>query len=137
MSRALVALFLALTVAPQLAAADSSEPEVYGVLFYADWCGSCKVLDPAIQKARGQSDLDNEPVLFIRLDLTDATRRYQAGLMANALGLSEFYDKNAGATGFLLLVDAESKEVIKRLTKTMDARSIAEEVRSAIEQASG
>ena len=107
------------------------------MLFYADWCGSCKILDPAIQKARGQSDLDNEPVLFVRLDLTDATKRYQAGLMANALGLSEFYDKNAGATGFLLLVDAESKEIIKRLTKTMDAKSITEEVRSAIEQARG
>ena len=137
MPRLIFALFLALTITPQLAAADSGEPEVYGVLFYADWCGSCKILDPAIQKARGQSDLDNDPVLFVRLDLTDATRRYQAGLMASALGLGEFYDRNAGATGFLLLVDAETKEVIKRLTKTMDAKSITEEVRSAIEQASG
>ncbi len=137
MSRLPIALFLIFALSPQLVAAESDKPEVYGILFYADWCGSCKILDPAIQKARGQSDLDNEPVLFLRLDLTDATRRYQAGLMANALGLGEFFDRNAGATGFLLLVDAESGEIIKRLTKTMDAKSITEEVRSAIEQASG
>ena len=108
-----------------------------GVLFYADWCGSCKVLDPAIQKARGQYDLDNQPVLFVRLDLTDATDRYQAGLMASAIGLGDYYANNHGATGFMLLVDAETGEILSRLTKDMDAKAISNSVQQAIEQARG
>lgn len=137
MSRLFATLAIAMTMVPTLAIAETEQPEVLGVLFYADWCGSCKVLDPAIQKARGKSDLDNAPVLFVRLDLTDATRRYQASLMASALGLGDFYEKNAGATGFMLLVDAETKEVISRLTKTMDAAAITNEVIAAIEVATG
>ncbi len=137
MSRLFATLALAMIIVPTHAIADTDQPEIFGVLFYADWCGSCKILDPAIQKARGQSDLDNEPVLFVRLDLTDATRRYQASLMASALGLGDFYEKNAGATGFMLLVDAETKEIISRLTKTMDATAITNEVKAAIEIATG
>ena len=117
--------------------AAAAEPEVIGVLFYADWCGSCKVLDPAIQKARDKSDLDNDEVLFVRLDLTDATTRYQSELMAQALGIDGFYKENEGSTGFMVLVDADTKIVITRLTKQMDASEITKRVHGAIAQAKG
>ncbi len=116
--------------------ASETKPEVLGVLFYADWCGSCKVLDPAIEKARGKSDLDNESVLFVTLDLTDATTRHQSELLANSLGLSELYAKNEGATGFMLLIDAETKEVVTRLTKKADANAITAEIKGAIAKVS-
>ena len=48
---------------------------LYAITFHADWCGSCKALEPLMSKARGKADLDNENVLFITLDLTDATTR--------------------------------------------------------------
>lgn len=131
---AVLTAFILLTT--QLARASDHEPEVFGVLFYADWCGSCKILDPAIEKARGKSDLDNAPILFVRLDLTDATKRHQSSLMAHALGLKEFYEKNAGATGFMLLVDAETKEIISKLTKTSDAKAITAQIKNAVSKAS-
>ena len=119
-----------------LVQASEEKAEVYSVLFYADWCGSCKVLDPNIEKARGQSDLDNKSVLFVRLDLTDATKRHQSSLMADALGLGNFYKENAGATGFALLVDAETKKIITKITKKSDAKVISSQIKSAISQAS-
>jgi len=118
-----------------MAHAASQKPEVIGVLFYADWCGSCKVLDPAIEKARGKSDLDNNPILFVRLDLTNATTRHQSELMAQTLGMGDFYEKNAGKTGFMLLVDADTKEVISTLTKAVDANEISDKVNAAISKA--
>lgn len=136
MLRAASLLFFALLTNSALAATESNKPEVLGVLFYADWCGSCKVLDPTIEKARDQFNLDNESVLFIRLDLTDETDRYQSSLMAHALGIDAFYTDNAGATGFMLLVDADTGAVITRLTKAMDAEQISLSVQSAIAQAS-
>ncbi len=119
----------------QLALSADQKPEVLGILFYADWCGSCKILDPEIEKARGKSDLDNDAILFVRLDLTDATRRHQSELMAHALGVGDFYQENGGATGFMLLVDAETKEVISKLTKSMDSADITVEIHDAIAKA--
>ncbi|MDJ0750239.1 MAG: thioredoxin domain-containing protein [Woeseiaceae bacterium] len=137
MSRLAAIFALAMIVSPSLAAPDTQEPEVLGILFYADWCGSCKILEPEVDKARGKANLDNEPVLFVRLDLTDATRRHQAAMLASSLGIGDFFDRNAGATGFMLLVDAESKEVISTLTKKSDAAAITEQVKAAIRKAAG
>ena len=135
MLRLFATLAFVMAFMPTLTIAETDQPKVLAVLFYADWCGSCTVLDPEIQKARDKFDLDNEPVLFIRLDTTDAARRYQAGLMASSLGLGDFYEQNAGATGFMILVDAETNEIISRLTKSMDATAITSEVKAALDKA--
>ncbi len=131
-----VMLMFALSI-PGLVRAEATaeQPAVIGVLFYADWCGSCQVLDPVIEKARGKSDLDNQPVLFVRLDLTNATSRYQAGLLAESLGLGAIYNKNAGATGYMLLLDADTKAPVARLTKSMDANEITASIKAAIDSA--
>ncbi len=97
---------------------------LYAVAFHADWCGGCKVLGPNIKKARGQADLDNKNVLFIKLDLTDATTRHQATLMASVLGLEDFYKENNGKTGFVLLVNSKTGETLGKLTKDMDSKQI-------------
>ncbi len=117
-------------------AKDADKPEVLAVMFYADWCGSCKILDPEVTKARGKADLDNQPVVFVRLDLTDSTTRHQAGLLANSLGLEEVYSDYGHATGFMLLIDADSKAVLGTLKKTMDADVIADQIQSSIKAAS-
>ncbi len=137
MLRLVALLALVILASPALAANETQEPEVLGVLFYADWCGSCKVLEPEIDKARGKADLDNEAVLFVRLDLTDATRSHQASMLASSLGLGEAFAQKAGATGFMLLVDAETKEVISMVTRKSDAAAIADQVKAAILKAAG
>ena len=97
---------------------------LYAVAFHADWCGSCKVLGSNVVKARGKADLDNKNVLFVKLDLTNAATRHQSSLMASALGLDDFYNTNAGKTGFILLVNAQTGDVVGKLTKEHDANAI-------------
>ncbi|MEM7082873.1 MAG: thioredoxin domain-containing protein [Pseudomonadota bacterium] len=134
MQKIIVVLCLAFAAAMPAQADDhAAQPALYSVLFYADWCGSCKVLDPAINKARSQADLDNERVLFLTLDLTDDTRRHQSGLLANALGIGEYYAKNEGRTGFMLLVDARTGKLYSRVTKAMDADAITVAVKAALD----
>ena len=55
----------------------TTKPAVYGVLMYADWCGSCKALDPKIRQAREEAKLDIQDVLFVTLDLTDEIAKHQ------------------------------------------------------------
>jgi thiol:disulfide interchange protein len=124
-------LFISIFLSP-FTLAEQPKAELYVVKFHADWCGSCKILGPQIKKARGKAGLDNSNVLFVKLDLTDATKRNQSALMASALGLAHFYEKNAGKTGFALLVDADNGEIKGRLTKDMNAEAIIQSIQSHI-----
>lgn len=112
----------------------AGQPRVYGVLFYADWCPKCKVLKPELERARLEDQLDDEDVLFVRLDLTDETTSHQAQLMANALGLEDYYVENEGRTGFMLLIDPTSGQAIDRLTKSMSAEEISQRIDSALKK---
>lgn len=110
---------------------EQDMPEVIGVFFYADWCGSCKVLDPKLETV--QEELGQKPVVFQRFDMTDETTTYRSKLLANLLGLGEVFEQNAGKTGFMLLIDPDTKEVIGRLTKDQSEEQLATEIGRAIE----
>jgi thiol-disulfide isomerase/thioredoxin len=113
----------------------SAKPAVYGVLFYADWCGSCKALDPKITRAREEAKLDEQDVLFVRLDLTDDTTKHQAAMMAAVMGISDLYESNSGKTGFMLLIDAESGEKLAQLTQKLEVGDIASKIQSSVKTA--
>ncbi len=48
---------------------QTTQPEAVALIFHADWCGSCKAMDPKIKEAR--KDLGDASALFVVLDLTD------------------------------------------------------------------
>lgn len=110
----------------------SDKPAVYGVLFYADWCGSCKALDPKVTQAREMAKLDTQDVLFVTLDLTNDITKHQAALMAATLGISDVYENNAGKTGFMLLLNAGSGEKLAQLTYKMEVSDIATRILETI-----
>lgn len=116
---------LFMTLVPMQVNAESMTPKLYAVSFHADWCGSCKKIAPQLERARDQADLDNKDVLFVTLDLTDATTRHQSGLFASALGMGDFYKSNNGKTGFVLLVNAATGEHVGKITKEHDHKKIS------------
>lgn len=111
---------------------EVSKPAVFAVMMYADWCGSCKALDPKVVQAREDAKLDEQDVLFITLDLTDDIAKAQSEKMAAALGITEVYESNAGKTGFMLLINAESGEKLKRVTNKYKADEIAIQIQESI-----
>ncbi len=113
-------------------ASPAAKPAVYGVLFYADWCGSCKALDPKITQARQEAKLDTMDILFVTLDLTDDVTKHQASLMAATLGISDVYEGNAGKTGFMLLLNAENGEKLSQLTNSLETDVIAVRIQEAV-----
>lgn len=118
-------------------AADSKKPEVYAVMYYADWCGSCKTLDPKIESAKAQNQLNAKDVLFLKLDFTDEADVYQSELLVDALELQSSYAKYGDKTGFMLLIDADSKQVLSRLTKQLSVDDITARINGALAKAQG
>lgn len=117
---------------PGAALAEAGKAKLYGVLTYADWCGSCKILDPAVEEARSSAKLDDQEILFVTLDLTDDTTKKQSELLAGSLGFGEFYKANNGKTGSFILIDAESGAEVARYKKDSDAAAIAAGVQSKL-----
>jgi thiol-disulfide isomerase/thioredoxin len=91
----------------------SKEAKVYAVMFHADYCGACKTIAPSVTAL--QEKLDGKPVHFVKMDRTSDETKKLAYSKAADLGLEDVYKKSKG-TGFVILVDAESKKEIGRLT---------------------
>lgn len=107
----------------------TEKPQVVGLLFYADWCASCKVLDPKLDEVKKQ--LMDEPIYFTRMDMTDDRTKKQSEMLAEWVGLGEIYREHAPKTGFMLLIDPQTKKVLSKLTKTQSEA----ELKAAMEEA--
>ena len=89
------------------------EPEVIAVTFASAWCSSCKILQPRLAKVI--PDFADKPVKFVELDFTYG-QRGAIEEKARAEGLADIYPDFKGATGFTLLVDYDTGEIIDSLT---------------------
>jgi thiol-disulfide isomerase/thioredoxin len=98
---------IALLAPPSASRADSSKPKPMAVLFYADWCTSCKLLEPKYEPARAGLE---DQIQFVKLDVTNEATQQKARATAQALGIGPLYTSNH-ATGWVALVDGEHVQV--------------------------
>ncbi|MEM9573038.1 MAG: thioredoxin family protein [Pseudomonadota bacterium] len=102
----------------------AEDTRVLAVLSYADWCGSCKALDPKVKAVQAANEFDG--VEFATIDYTsrDADAFFSD---ADTLGVGDamrgqFADKIK--TGRLYLVNLDSGEIISTVDKSMDEAAI-------------
>ncbi|MEL7033014.1 MAG: thioredoxin family protein [Pseudomonadota bacterium] len=111
--------------------APADDTRVLAVLSYADWCGSCKALDPKVKAVQAASSFDG--VEFATIDYTsrDADAFFAD---AETLGVADamratFPEKIK--TGRLYLVNLDSGEVISTVDKSMDEAEISAAITEA------
>ncbi len=102
------------------------------VLVYADWCSSCKILDPNIEKAKTMGAIPG--LEFVTLDYTakDEAAFYA---QADAAGVGKaMRDFLAGTvkTGQLVLVDIDDQAVRGTVTKTDEPAQIITALKGAV-----
>lgn len=102
------------------------------VLIYADWCGSCKVLDPKIKKVQSMGDIPG--LEFVTLDYTakDSEAFYaQAEAFGVGAAVKTYLDGTI-KTGQLLLIDLDDQKVVGKVTKTLEPAGILTAIKDAI-----
>ena len=107
-----------------ITSALAEETRLAAVLVYADWCGSCKVLDPKLEAAKAEGPIDG-----IEYIVLDYTARDDTAFFANAdaLGIgAPIRAKLDGSikTGILLLVDVDDSKIVGDLRKELSTTDI-------------
>lgn len=109
------------------------EPEVVAATFYATWCSPCRILEPRLSDVI--PSFADKPVKFVKLDFTFG-KRDEVEALAEREGLADVYRQFGGASGFTLLVDPETGEVIDMLTMDHSSRAMRAAIAQAIAVAS-
>lgn len=109
---------------------SSADASIIGVKMDAEWCGKCQAMNPKMDNVRRQ--FKDEPVLFVWFDKTDDFTTQQAGFLASELGLYDLYTEHEGQTGYMVLLNAETHEVVGRLTSDQSEEDLVADIQSAI-----
>jgi len=131
--------FAVLAYLPQSFAMDgkthamTDKNNVKAILFYAENCGSCKVLDPRMKEAL--EVVNKSKIDMIKFDFSNSDAIAATKTTATKMGLNETLQKYGAKTGFAVLLDHNGKEVTKFKVDHTTA-DIASEMAKAIASAS-
>jgi thiol-disulfide isomerase/thioredoxin len=109
-------------------AAELSEAKPFVVKIHADWCGTCRMLEPTWLKI--QSELGDRAHL-VKFDVSDRAAAEQSQAEAERLGLSEFYRKYRASTGTIGVLDGRTFEPVAILRGERDLSKYREAVEKA------
>ena len=129
---AAAALFVR-TPATNAEAAYNGKPEIVAATFASAWCSSCKVLKPKLAKVI--LGFKNEPVAFVEFDFTFGAND-DIRAEAEEYGIETLYDEHKGATGFTVIVDYDTGEVLDTLTMNFSEDAMKSAIARAIAIAS-
>jgi thiol-disulfide isomerase/thioredoxin len=105
------------------AQADAAEePRLVAALFRSNWCGPCKILEPRYEQV--MAGYGEAPLEQVRFD-SSFGRRGALAERASAEGIRSVYDATSGATGFVLLIDRDTQDVLARITVEYSEADIA------------
>ncbi|WP_371397881.1 thioredoxin family protein [Fretibacter rubidus] len=124
---ALAALTLS-TVSMGAHAQMQRAPDIYVVMFKADWCAPCKVVEPNLAKALNQ--LRDPGIEYLEIDISNP------GL--SEIGAHKAFDRNIvpqynswlGVTGFAAIIDGDTKQTLGCVNMLYDANSAATHIRN-------
>ena len=130
---AAVAAFVLFARRPAESAAEAfvGEPQLIAATFNSQWCSACKILKPRLLKVI--PSFAGLPVKFVEYDLSFGPGT--AREIAEADGLASVFDRFSKATGYTLLIDADTGEIIDMLTIRHDAGAMRVAIARALDRA--
>lgn len=124
---ALAALALTLGLGSATQAYQSSTPDVYVVMFRADYCAPCKVVEPALNQAL--NTLADPRIEYVHIDVGAGNGERNAHLVFDR-GIVPQYNMWLGVTGFAAIIDGSTKQTLGCINMTYDAGSMTMHIRN-------
>lgn len=107
-------------------------PDVYVVMFRADWCAPCKVVEPRLSEAL--RTLHDSRIEYVNIDLSSNQGAWNANAVFDR-GIVEQYNRWMGITGFAAVIDGDTKRTLGCLNINYDADAMATHIRNLQSQA--
>lgn len=107
-------------------------PDVYVVMFRADWCAPCKVVEPRLGDAL--RSLSDPRIEYINIDISSGNGAYNANTVFDR-GIVEQYNRWMGVTGFAAVIDGDTKRTLGCLNINYDTGAMATHIRNLQQQA--
>jgi thiol-disulfide isomerase/thioredoxin len=101
----------------------------YVVKIHADWCNSCKALESVWQRI--ETDFEAQATA-VTLDVSDRFAYTESQVVAERLGIGEFFQEYRSRTGTIVVLDCNTREPVAILNAERDL----EKYRQAIARAS-
>ena len=112
-----------LPLASVASAQVAPQPELYVVMFRADWCPPCKVVEPALDRALGQ--LADPQIEYVEIDITHPALGELGAHAAFDRQIVPQYNRWLGLTGFAAIVDATTKQTLGCVNMLYDEGAMA------------
>lgn len=125
--------FLTAEASAEITGNDTDQISVIGVKMDADWCGKCKVMNPKMDNV--MPEFKGDDILFVKFNMTDDFTIQQAGKLAERMNLSTLFEENKGSTGYMVLVNADTGEVLHTLQSDQSEEELIRDIRRTLESA--
>lgn len=107
-------------------------PDVYVVMFRADWCAPCKVVEPRLNDAL--RSLQDPRIEYVNIDISNDQGSWNANAVFDR-GIVEQYNRWMGVTGFAAVIDGDTKRTLGCLNISYDTNAMATHIRNLQGQA--
>jgi len=92
------------------AAQAQARPELYVVMFRADWCPPCKIVEPNINQAL--QSLRDPSIEYVTIDISNPNLSEISAHYAFDRQIVPQYNRWLGVTGFAAIIDATTKTTL-------------------------
>ncbi len=128
MKKILIALAALVASAATSNAYAPNSAEMYVVMFRADWCGPCKIVEPNIDRAL--SNLADPEIEYVTIDITTPARSERSAHLAFDRNIVSQYNSWMGVTGFAAIIDADTKRTLGCVNLVYDAGAMAMHIKN-------
>jgi len=115
-------------IAMALPAQAQQRPDMYVVVFRADWCGPCKIVEPNLSRAMGM--LGDQGLEVVMIDITTPASSERSAHMAFDRNIVGQYNQWYGTTGFVAMIDADTKRTLGCVNMMYNADAMATHIRN-------
>ena len=100
--------------------------DLYVVMFRADWCAPCKIVEPNLRDA--MSMLSDPKIEYVNIDISTPSLSEISAHRAFDLNIVPQYNSWMGVTGFAAIIDADTKRTLGCVNMTYDAPTMAKHI---------